>query len=321
MGRGLNVVFWLAFQEVSGIWARLGEKTHSLLGNANLTIAMRQQDASRTREWLQKTAGEASVTQATTYHGGGVGQYREAQHAEVKQISRIDWRDLQTLLEGEAIVLFGGRRVYAKVFYAKLDTSGPTRLNRPIMLGAPNRDEMRADVEARKSIVENLVSGRTSGPDRVEESPVLTAMLDAFAGAAKARRPMSSCAAAAIESAGEAHVTMLRSGYFNPEGGEGAEPPVTDLLPMLEATSAASLLGGADPGMPATPVNADTMRMLMAIEASAWDSPQAARRASLAALAERDRARENRQVPIRPTAMSAAELATTINRLSGRVAA
>jgi intracellular multiplication protein IcmO len=96
---------------------------------------------------------------------------------------------------------------------------------------------------------------------------------------------------------------------------------VTDLLPMLEATSAASLLGGADPGMPATPVNADTMRMLMAIEASAWDSPQAARRASLAALAERDRARENRQVPIRPTAMSAAELATTINRLSGRVAA
>ena len=29
----------------SGIWARLGEKTASLLGNANLTIAMRQQDA------------------------------------------------------------------------------------------------------------------------------------------------------------------------------------------------------------------------------------------------------------------------------------
>jgi hypothetical protein len=170
--------------------------------------------------------------------------------------------------------LFGGRRVYAKVFYATLDTSGPTRLNRPIMLGAPNRDEMRADVEARKSIVENLVSGRTSGPDRVEESPILTAMLDAFAAAAKARRPMSGCAAAAIEAAGEAHVTMLRSGYLNPEGGEGAEPPVTDLLPMLEATSAASLLGGADPGMPATPVNTDAMRMLMAIEASAWIAPR-----------------------------------------------
>jgi intracellular multiplication protein IcmO len=53
-------------------------------------------------------------------------------------VSRIDWRDRQNLLEGEAIVMFGGRRIYAKVFYAKLDTSSPTRLNRPIMLSAPH---------------------------------------------------------------------------------------------------------------------------------------------------------------------------------------
>ena len=29
MGRGLNICFMLGFQEVSGIWARLGEKTAS----------------------------------------------------------------------------------------------------------------------------------------------------------------------------------------------------------------------------------------------------------------------------------------------------
>ena len=52
MGRGLNISFMLGFQETSGIWARLGEKTASLLGNANFTIAMRQQDSGRTREWL-----------------------------------------------------------------------------------------------------------------------------------------------------------------------------------------------------------------------------------------------------------------------------
>ncbi len=191
MGRGLNVVFWLAFQEVSGIWAQLGEKTQSLLGNANLTIAMRQQDANRTREWLQKTAGETSVTQATTYHGGSIGQYREAQHAEVKQVSRIDWRDLQNLLEGEAVVLFGGRRVYAKVFHAKLDTSGPTRLNRPIMLSAPRDEEVRTAVETTAMVIDNLISRRTSGPDRVEETAVLTAMLDTLASGARDRRPVA----------------------------------------------------------------------------------------------------------------------------------
>ena len=81
MGRGLNICFMLGFQEIAGIWARLGEKTASLLGNANLTIAMRQQDAGRTREWIEKTAGQTYITQATTYHGAADGAYREARHA------------------------------------------------------------------------------------------------------------------------------------------------------------------------------------------------------------------------------------------------
>jgi intracellular multiplication protein IcmO len=319
MGRGLNVVFWLAFQEVSGIWARLGEKTQSLLGNANLTIAMRQQDANRTRDWLQKTAGETSVTQATTYHGGSVGQYREAQHAEVKQVSRIDWRDLQNLLEGEAVVLFGGRRVYAKVFHAKLDTSGPTRLNRPIMLAAPQHDEVRTAVETTAMVIDNLISRRTSGPDRVEETPVLAAILDTLAAGTRDRHPMSACAAAAIEAAGTAHTAMVQAGHANPDGGEGAEPPVTDLLPMLEAISITSQTDAGDPGLPASPINADVMRILMAIETRATGSPHAARRASLAALAERDQARDEHAAAVRPAAMAPRELANRLGELVNRL--
>jgi intracellular multiplication protein IcmO len=321
MGRGLNVVFWLAFQEVSGIWARLGEKTQSLLGNANLTIAMRQQEAQRTREWLQKTAGETSVTQATTYHGGGVGQYREAQHAEVRQVSRVDWQDLQNLLEGEAVVLFGGRRIYAKVFYASVDTSGPTRLNRPIMLAAPPKADVRADVATTRTIVENLTTGRTSGPDKVEETEILAAMLDAFTAGAKARQPTALCANAAIDAAGSKHVAMLRAGHVNPDGGEGAEPPVTDLLPMLEATSAAVFSEEADPGMPATPISADIMRMLMAVETFGAGSTQVGRRNSPAALAERDRARQNRPRCGRPASMSAPDLIRLITRLTEQLTA
>jgi intracellular multiplication protein IcmO len=321
MGRGLNVVFWLAFQEVSGIWARLGEKTQSLLGNANLTIAMRQQDANRTREWLQKTAGETSVTQATTYHGGSVGQYREAQHAEIKQVSRIDWRDLQNLLEGEAVVLFGGRRVYAKVFHAKLDASGPTRLNRPIMLPAPRHEQVRTAVETTAMVIDNLISRRTSGPDRVEETPVLAAMLDTLAAGTRDRRAMSVCAAAAIEAAGAAHAAMIQAGQVNPDGGDGAEPPVTDLLPMLEAIRMTSQPDAGDPGMPESPVSAEEMRMLMAIETHAMGSPHSARRASLAALAERDRARDGKPGLVRPGAMASHELAARIGQLVDGLAA
>ena len=143
MGRGLNICFMLGFQEVSGIWARLGEKTASLLGNANLTIAMRQQDAGRTREWIEKTAGQTHITQAAAYHGAGDGGYREARHAEIRSVARVDWNDLTRLIEGEAIVLFGGRRIYARVFHALIDDAGPKRLGHTLMLRPPDPDEVR----------------------------------------------------------------------------------------------------------------------------------------------------------------------------------
>ena len=48
--------------------------------------------------------------------------------ADVRQVSRVNWRNLQSLIEGEAIMLFGGRRIYAKVFHANVDKAGPKPL-------------------------------------------------------------------------------------------------------------------------------------------------------------------------------------------------
>jgi hypothetical protein len=132
---------------------------------------------------------------------------------------------------------------------------------------------------------------------------------------------MSVCATAAIAAAGEAHGIRLRAGQLDPNGGEGAEPPVTDLLPMLEAISCAGTTEAVDPGLPANPISAETMRMLMAIETLASGNPHAARRDSLAGLAERDRARDGRTASMRPSAMQGAELAALINQLTDRLAA
>src|SRR6202034_82149 len=116
------------------------------------TIAMRQQDSGRTREWIEKTAGQTYNTQATAYQGAGDGAYREARHAEVRPVSRVDWNDLTSLIEGEAIVLFGGRRIYACVFHAKIDDAGPKRLGRSVMLRAPDPDAVRGRLQRSASI-------------------------------------------------------------------------------------------------------------------------------------------------------------------------
>ena len=170
-GRGLNIMFWLGFQEVSGLWARLGEKTQSLLGNANLTVAMRQQDANRTRQWIEDTAGKTYVTQATSYDGGG-GEYVESRSAEVREVAGVDWRDLQSLIEGEAIILFGGRRIHAKLFHADIDAEGPMRYNRPVVLAPPDAEALKASTGPVTAALEAIERGL--GTARTEKSATLS---------------------------------------------------------------------------------------------------------------------------------------------------
>jgi|HubBroStandDraft_1064217.scaffolds.fasta_scaffold00088_43 intracellular multiplication protein IcmO len=303
MGRGLNIMFWLAFQEVSGIWARLGEKTQSLLGNANLTIAMRQQDAKRTREWIEQTAGQTYVTQATNYQGGGVGEYREAQHAEMRQVARVDWNDLQRLIEGEAIILFGGRRVYAKLFYAAIDTSGPMRLNRPVMLVAPG-PEVIEEAERLREIAARIENRLLDGFSGDAPSATLSVMVAALSETAKAGRTVTDCLGAALSATRETPFFALATGA--PEAAESMLN--TPFTPMLDDGLEARKSGGEFRGAPADPADDRLFLSLLDIELRHGIAKPVARRNALAFLAERDAALAVRPIseppPILPEDLS-----------------
>jgi intracellular multiplication protein IcmO len=286
MGRGLNICFMLGFQEVSGIWARLGEKTASLLGNANLTIAMRQQDSGRTREWIEKTAGQTYVTQATSYQGGDDGAYREARHAEVRSVSRVDWNDLTSLIEGEAIVLFGGRRIYARVFHAKVDDTGPKRLGRTVMLAAPDGKAVRERVRRLGEIGTMIERGDLVSAGGEDRCPVLIGLRDGFIAAAKAGASRAVCAQTAL-----AAVTAL------PESALPARPPppadgspVTAVTPMLKAAAQGPIPGPATTDASGETRSVALARTLAAIERLAGVGAIAARTTATAAVRERDRA-------------------------------
>jgi intracellular multiplication protein IcmO len=314
MGRGLNICFMLGFQEVSGIWARLGEKTASLLGNANLTIAMRQQDSGRTREWIEKTAGQTYITQATAYHGAVDGAYREARHAEVRPVSRVDWNDLTRLIEGEAIVLFGGRRIYARVFHAKIDDAGPKRLGRGVMLRAPDPDAVRSRLERLGGIAAAIENGTLAlGPDE-ELPPALAALLRGFREAAEQGGDACACARRALEEIDHLPGDLLPQGSPQPKDGL----PVTSVTPMLSAASNTVLPGAESTRSPREPIDVDLARRLAVIERSAGASNSVARSTALSILAEHDTALEG-QIEVEPPAMARAtfqaHLAVVIRQL------
>ncbi len=300
MGRGLNIGFMLGFQEVSGIWARLGEKTASLLGNTNITVAMRQQDSGRTREWIEKTAGQTNVTQATSYQGAGDGNYREARHAEVRTVSRVDWNDLTSLIEGEAIVLFGGRRIYARVFHATIDDAGPKRLGRSLMVPMPDPDQLRARLERARQIAAGIETGQVIAGSEEQRSPGFVALLRGFSTAARSGSDTQSCVHNAL-----AEVAKLPNEQLPPRPSAPLDGmPITSVTPML-ATSSARVFAGPEPtGLPNEPIDDRLLRGIASIERASGMAEALVRGVALSVLADRDEALAEMAV-VEPPIMSA----------------
>ena len=316
MGRGLNMSFLLAFQEVSGIWARLGEKTASLLGNANLTIAMRQQDSGRTRQWIEQTAGQTYITQATSYHGANDGNYREAKHAEVRQVARVDWNDLTRLIEGEAIVLFGGRRIYARLFHAEIDDAGPKRLSRGVMLQAPNAEDIRTSQERIRTIATFIQDGVVVAGVADAASPRLQAMLAAFRDAASRGGNAEAC----IDAALEAVRTLPADTAPAPIGlsSQSDDMPVTVVTPMLHAASRRQI-GGAEPsGEASEPVDGTLLESIAACEIAGGVGELGARATALRIIGERDQVLREIAI-VEPPAMAPEELVRRVGVMLGRL--
>ncbi|MEK8121578.1 TraM recognition domain-containing protein [Methylocystis sp. IM4] len=273
-GRSLNIMFWLGFQELSGIFARLGEKTYTLLGNANLTAAMRQQDANRTREWIEETSGKTDVAQATSFRGGDIGVYHDTRQADVRQVSRVNWRDLQSLIEGEAIILFGGRRIYAKVFHANVDKTGPKPLVKPVRLATPSRAELETKRETIREIAGRIEEGIVATGDREPMSPTLWEICEWFRKARIAGADADACVEAAIRGAGEVP-------FVAREEREGAS---ARFAAMLRTAADGTQGEAAQTAPPTAPFDEKLFEMAVKIEAAFGQPGRVAEEKALALL-------------------------------------
>jgi intracellular multiplication protein IcmO len=314
MGRGLNISFMLGFQEIAGLWARLGEKTASLLGNANLTIAMRQAEAGRTREWLQNAAGQTFVTQASSYIGSEDGNYREARSAEVRPISRVDWNDLTSLIEGEAIILFGGRRIYATLFHAQIDDSGAKRVGRTLMLREPDAKEIRARFARVDEMAGSIKRGSLRFSGMHDKSPALAALVKAFIHGCSDGKAPHDAASAALRTLAGLPAADLPPPPLAPADGT----PVTAIYAMMKQAGTQPIPAPVADGYPQEPIDMKVAHGLLEIELAHASDAAEARLASTLSMTERDVAMAS--VPeVEPPKITEAETVATLNRLIGHL--
>ena len=306
MGRGLDMAFKLAFQEISGIWARLGEKTASLLGNANLTFAMRLQDAERTKRWIESTAGQSFVAQATSFSAGIDGNYREGHQAELRQVARVEWADLQQLVEGEAILLSGGKRIYARLFHVDLGRPMAPRINRPVQLAPPTAAEIEAGPGTLARVAEAVRTGALIRAPVTESTPELCALFGAFA-AGRAR-------GASLDEAAAAAVAAVAVVPVQPGATRHAEPPETEFTTALDLACRTKGEATEPPGYRAFAIDGTASAALAKADVLAGTPSTVAQANAAAVLAERNTALASVILPRVPP-MTSAEFVSAIEGL------
>lgn len=327
-GRGLGLHFLLGFQEAAGLLARIGEKMWSLLGNANLQVIMRLQDGNQTRTYVEKTAGEAHVTQSTSYSSASdlSDAHVASDRAEVRQVSRVNWLDVRALRPGQAIVLFQNSRVYTKIFYARVELAGMIRRNRPSMLDRPDAADLRRHFARTVGMRRAVVEGKATAQPEADSSPVLDGVLAALrralAGEAilgervspveAALTAVLSCPGARVpalpfrgpadaDEGDEAGAAAATPGTAEAEGATGMEPgsrsgvapapedhAFSDMLRQAARERDVPLATFSDPGVVAA-ADQELARALVLVERAGGQSIQGAKLSVRHLLAERDR--------------------------------
>lgn len=187
--RSLGFSIGLGFQEVGSFYKRLGEHGATpVLGNPKLKVILRLEDATYTRTWIEKAAGDTDVTQVGALDRGESGLYSDQQQAVVRRVSRVDWQDVVRLEPNQAIILYGGRRIYARLWWALPDVEGShMRVHSGLALPPPATPAEDPTEGIRKKLLAGLDQVATD--EDAELSPVLQAAFEAYGRAMEAGLP------------------------------------------------------------------------------------------------------------------------------------
>lgn len=175
--RELNIGMFLSFQEVGSLYATLGKDDAApLLGNPKLKIFENIEDSGPTREWVEQAGGTMQVSVLSGYDNAPVmGVYSDQMRADIREVKRISWSDIQGLRQGQAIILFRGKRIYTRLFYAGIKPSGVNRIYTPLITRSANR-QTSPSLTSSNSAEDRLVfESLCEGKDLVDENhlPVL----------------------------------------------------------------------------------------------------------------------------------------------------
>ena len=143
-GRGLGIAAIVASQDYAGILEADKKGAQQMVANTSIKIFMKLQDAEKTWELIRGQAGQSTVIRSSGFSikdDGGIG-YADTLSTTIEKEDRVELRDLQEQIEGEAHFIFSGQVVRGDMFYANPPLKG-AQLRVPQLLQLTKGKEVR----------------------------------------------------------------------------------------------------------------------------------------------------------------------------------
>jgi intracellular multiplication protein IcmO len=139
--RSLGFCLVFSGQDLPAMKKRVREEAQSITANCNIKIFGKLEDPTETKEFFEKTVGQAIVTEVSGFQmtgGTEFGSYFDTQQASVQVRARASYEGLRSFKEGEAVVTFGEAVTDCQIFYSNPGSAKAMRVTRFIALPPPD---------------------------------------------------------------------------------------------------------------------------------------------------------------------------------------
>ncbi|HBH25901.1 MAG TPA: type IV secretion protein IcmO [Rhodospirillaceae bacterium] len=138
--RSLGFCLVFSGQDLPAMQKRVKEEANSIVANCNIKIFGKLEDPTETKDFFEKTVGQAYVTEVSNYEQKGIGSsYFDTGQSGVQERARASYSGLRDLKQGESVLTFGKEVMDCKMFYANPGKAKAMRVTRFMSLPEPDK--------------------------------------------------------------------------------------------------------------------------------------------------------------------------------------
>ncbi len=142
--RSLGFCLVFSGQDLPAMKKRVREEANSITANCNIKIFGKLEDPTETKEFFEKTVGQAIVTEVSGFQtAGGSKNYMDTKQAGVQLRPRASYDKLRGFKEGQAVITFGEVVTDCKIFYSNPGHAKAMRVTRFMSLPPPNEETLK----------------------------------------------------------------------------------------------------------------------------------------------------------------------------------